>query len=54
MNKTLALFLILAGLAAFVHAAEVKVNVGNAKGENVFEPAMVLAVPGDTVCIAIF
>jgi hypothetical protein len=51
MNKALILFLVLAGLAALINAADVKVNVGNAKGENVFEPAMIVAAPNDNVCI---
>ena len=54
MNKALALFLFLAGIIAFAQAADVAVNVGNAKGENVFEPAMIMAAPGDNVSIAIF
>jgi plastocyanin len=50
MNKALALFLILAGLAAFVHAADVAVQVGgNNAGENVFIPAMINAAPGDNI-----
>ena len=49
MNKALVLFLILAGLAAFVSAADVQVSVGGANGENVFEPAMVVAAPGDNI-----
>src|SRR5436853_92877 len=52
MNKALALFLFLAGVVAFVQAADVAVSVGNAKGENVFEPAMISAAPGDNVSIS--
>jgi hypothetical protein len=46
MNKVLVLFSILAGLAAFIAAKEVQVNVGGLNGENVFEPAMIVAAPG--------
>ena len=53
MNKALILFLILAGLAALVAAKDIPVNVGGANGENVFEPEIVMAAPGDTVCIVI-
>lgn len=54
MNKNFAVYLFLLGLIIYVHAADVMVNVGNAKGENVFEPAKILALPGDNVCITIF
>uniref|UniRef100_U9SR04 Uncharacterized protein n=1 Tax=Rhizophagus irregularis (strain DAOM 181602 / DAOM 197198 / MUCL 43194) TaxID=747089 RepID=U9SR04_RHIID len=49
MNKNFAVYLFLLGLIIYVHAADVMVNVGNAKGENVFEPAKILALPGDNV-----
>jgi plastocyanin len=54
MNKIFAMHLLLLGLIIYVHAADIMVNVGNAKGENVFEPAKVMANPGDNVCITIF
>ncbi|CAB4417675.1 unnamed protein product [Rhizophagus irregularis] len=49
MNKIFAVYLFLLGLIIYVHAADVMVNVGNAKGENVFEPANISANPGDNV-----
>jgi hypothetical protein len=51
MNKTLVLFLILAGLAAFINAADVPVQVGGDNGENIFVPDTIMAAPGDNVCI---
>jgi len=48
MKTTFAAVALLA-LASFTQAADVMVNVGNAKGENVFEPAKVMANPGDNV-----
>ncbi|RGB23799.1 hypothetical protein C1646_773988 [Rhizophagus diaphanus] len=49
MNKIFAIDLFLLGLIIYVHAADIMVNVGNAKGENVFEPAKVMASPGDNI-----
>ncbi|CAB4425907.1 unnamed protein product [Rhizophagus irregularis] len=49
MNKIFAIYLFLLGLIIYVHAADIMVKVGNAKGENVFEPAKVMANPGDNI-----
>ncbi|CAB4417676.1 unnamed protein product [Rhizophagus irregularis] len=49
MNKIFPVYLFLLGLIIYVHAADVMVNVGNAKGENIFEPAKILALPGDNI-----
>jgi plastocyanin len=51
MKTAFAAILFVASLVAFTDAADVPVSVGNAKGENVFEPAKIMAAPGDTVCI---
>ncbi|UZO17647.1 uncharacterized protein OCT59_008993 [Rhizophagus irregularis] len=49
MKTSFAAIFFVASLASFAQAADVMVNVGNAKGENVFEPAKVMAMPGDNV-----
>ncbi|CAB4392102.1 unnamed protein product [Rhizophagus irregularis] len=49
MKTSFAAIFFVASLASFAQAADVMVNVGNAKGENVFEPAKVTAMPGDNV-----
>ncbi|RGB21576.1 hypothetical protein C1646_777695 [Rhizophagus diaphanus] len=49
MNKIFAVYLFLLGLIIYVHAADVMVNIGGAKGENVFEPESIVAMPGDNI-----
>lgn len=49
MKTSFAAILFFAGLASFSQAADVPVKVGGAKGENVFEPAKVMANPGDNI-----
>ncbi|RIA90065.1 Cupredoxin, partial [Glomus cerebriforme] len=49
ISFALAIFLLLAGLVTISHTADVTVNVGNAAGANVFEPATVMANVGDNV-----
>ena len=53
MNKALAIFLILAGLIAIAHSADVPIKVSNAKGDFIFDPATATAKVGDNVCIPI-
>lgn len=54
MKTTFATILFVASLASFSQAADVPVKVGGAKGENIFEPAKINAMPGDNVCILQF
>jgi plastocyanin len=49
MKTAFAAILFLASLATFSDAADVPVNVGNAAGANVFEPAKIMANPGDNI-----
>jgi hypothetical protein len=54
MNKFFSFILFLVSLIiAFVHAEDIKVEVGGPAGENLFYPQTVIAMTGDTVRIEI-
>ena len=53
MNKALAIFLIFAGLATIIRAADVAVQVSDSTNSFSFTPQIVIANVGDNVCIPI-